>query len=89
MINSKENAVEWAQLLFEQGDAHEHLGDLIKEMSSRGEIDTEAYAVDMAHMFAHLNRAWNSRNLVGEITDENHEKYSCYPCDLEPLASKI
>ena len=36
MINIKDNPLEWSQLMSELEDAHEHLGDLIKEMREEG-----------------------------------------------------
>lgn len=86
MINSKDNPVAWDQLLSELEDAHEHLGNLIAEMAREGSIDVESYAVDVAHVYAHLNRAWNTRNIISELTDEQWEKGRSYPIDLEPLA---
>ena len=67
-------------------DAHEHLGNLIKEMQSSGKIDVESYAVHVAHIYAHLNRAWNSRECEGELSEKQWEEYRSYPKDLEPIA---
>jgi len=86
MINSKDHPVAWAQLMSELEDAHEHLGSLISEMARDGAIDVESYAVDIAHISAHLNRAWNTRNITGEVTEEQWEEGRSYPTDLEPLA---
>ena len=86
MINNKDNPVEWSQLMSELEDAHEHLGQLINEMQENGSIDVEAYAVDVAHVYAHLNRAWNSRNFVGDMSDSQWEGFRPYPTDLEPIA---
>ena len=72
--------------MHELADAYEHLGDLIKEMQEQGKIEVESYAVDLAHVYAHLNSAWNSRNFEGEMTYEDWEKFRSYPGDLEPLA---
>ncbi len=86
MINSKDNPLEWAQLISELEDAHEHLGDLLKEMSDGGRIDIEGYSIDIAHVYAHLNRAWNSREFEGEMSETQWEEYRAFPTDLEPLA---
>lgn len=67
-------------------DAHEHLGDLIREMQESGEIDVESYAVCVAHVYAHLNRAWNSREFKGELSKKQWEEFRSYPKDLEPIA---
>ena len=86
MINNKDHPVAWAQLLSELEDTHEHLGSLISEMDREGKIDVESYAVDIAHIYAHLNRAWNTRDITSEVTDEQWEEGRSYPKDLEPLA---
>ena len=86
MINSKDHPAAWAQLMSELEDAHEHLGSLISGMTRDGQIDIESYAIDVAHIYAHLNRAWNTRNVSGEITEEQWEEGRSYPTDLEPLA---
>lgn len=86
MINSKDNPLEWSQLMHELEDAYEHLGDLIKEMEKDGRIDIEPYTIDVARVFAHLNRAWNSREFVGEMSEKQWEEYRSFPKDLEPIA---
>ena len=86
MINSKDHPVPWAQLMSELEDAHEHLGSLISEMNRDGKIDVESYAVDVAHIYAHLNRAWNTRNITDDVTEEQWEEGRSFPSDLEPLA---
>jgi hypothetical protein len=86
MINSKDNPLEWSLLMSELEDAHKHLGDLIKEMHKEGRVDVESYAVDVAHVYAHLNRAWNSRKFEGEMSEPQWEEYRSFPNDLEPIA---
>jgi len=72
--------------MFELEDAHEHLGDLIKVMQKDGLIDDEDYAIQVAHVHAHLNRAWNSRELKGAMTESERDIYRAFPDDLAPLA---
>ena len=67
-------------------DAHEHLGNLIKEMQTDGRIDIEGYSIDVAHVYAHLNRAWNSREILGQLSESQWEVCREFPKDLEPLA---
>ena len=85
MINQTDNPVQWALLLYELDDAKEHLESLIGQMAKEGTIDEEDYAVQLGHLFAHLNRNWNARNLGRELTREEHERYSRFPNDLEPI----
>ena len=64
MINLKQNPVEWASLMYELDDLNEHLESLIDEMNDKGEISVEEYQVQIGHLYAHLNRAWNSSCLL-------------------------
>ncbi|MGB7208813.1 MAG: hypothetical protein WBD27_09165 [Pyrinomonadaceae bacterium] len=85
MINEKDNPVEWAILIYELDDAREHLETLLKEMSEAGDFTDEDFAASVGHIFAHLNRAWNTRNVVSEITSERTDAMSQFPTDLKPV----
>ena len=85
MINSKEDPAEWAALMYELEDARDHLGDLVKQMLEAGAIDEAEYSVNLGHVFAHLNRAWNTRNLKQVSQESRQGSYSEYPTDLEPV----
>ena len=77
--------MEWAALMFELEDAHEHLGDLIAAMRSAGAADEIDYRIRIAHVFAHLNRAWHTRSLEGEASESQREEFTQFPRDLEPV----
>ena len=84
MINSKSNPVEWAALLYELEDAKEHLESLITQMNSDGAIDEESeYKIHIGHIYAHINRGWNSRNKIGEQTEDERNLFSSFPNDIE------
>ena len=85
MINQRENYVTWALLLHELEDAREHLENLIREMSNGGEINEADFRVDLGHVYAHLNRAWNGRNEADEPNSELWEAQSQLPNDLEMM----
>jgi len=85
MINASEYPTEWALLLFDLDETQEHLKSLIDQMNENGRIDEEDYAVQLGHIFAHLNRAWNARSLSGEIPEGEYAKYSRFPDDLDPV----
>ncbi|WP_240312047.1 hypothetical protein [Teredinibacter turnerae] len=86
MINGNQNPLAWVQLISELEDARDHLGSLIEEMMTNGAIDVESYAVDIAHIYAHLNRAWNTRNIKDELTEDQWENGRSFPTDIEPIA---
>ena len=58
MINNSTNSVEWALLIYELDDASEHLANLSRKMANQGAIDSEDFAIQLGHIYAHLNRAW-------------------------------
>ncbi len=85
MINSKSNPVEWSSLMYELEDAKEHLEKLIAQMNKDGTIDEEVeYKMHIGHIYAHINRGWNSRNIVGEYDERERETFSSFPSDIEP-----
>ncbi|WP_185234714.1 hypothetical protein [Teredinibacter franksiae] len=85
MIDKERNPIEWAQLMYELDDVHEHLGDLITKMNTSNEVRKEEYSIEMAHIYAHINRAWNSRNTVGEISESERKVHTEFPKDLKPI----
>jgi hypothetical protein len=85
MINANENPVAWPLLLMQLDDAREHLEDLIQKMNEAGAIEESEFAVDLGHIYAHLNRVWHSRNLSSEITEEQWPKFNQFPNDLTPV----
>ena len=85
MIDHKQFPVAWALLVSELEEAHEHLGELIGQLGAEGALDDSEYAVHLGHVFAHLNRAWHSRNLTTQITSEQWPTFSQFPKDVAPL----
>ena len=86
MINRHEHPVGWAQLMSELEDAHEHLGRLIAEMTENTDYGDPNLAVDLGHVFAHLNRAWYCRTKPDNLSDAEWESAREYPSDLRPIA---
>jgi hypothetical protein len=84
MINKKENQQEWCTLMYELEDSVEHLNSLIAQMSTDGEIDEVDYKTQLGHIYAHLNRGWNSINLKEYRLCERGE-LTKMPDDLEPV----
>ncbi len=83
MINEKDHPVTWAMLIYELDDAKEHLEALIKKMS-QDEIDEQEFRILMGHIYAHLNRACNSRNdQTEDLMQEKWDEYSQFPSDIE------
>jgi hypothetical protein len=85
MINKKENYAEWTLLAEELNEAREHLSEIVAKMIASNNYDDSEFSVDLGHVYAHLNRVWNSRNQTSEITEEQREKFSQFPIDLQPV----
>ncbi len=85
MINEKDNPVEWAMLRYELDDAREHIETLLKDMTETDDFTDEDYAVSMAHIYAHLNRAWNRRNSDSEPNSDQMDNFSQFPTDIIPI----
>jgi len=83
MIESKENPVEWAGLMYELDDLKDHLESLINVMNENGEIQKEEYRIQIGHLYAHLNRAWNSRNATSDEVENNIEMFTKFPKDIK------
>lgn len=85
MIDESNNPVEWALLIAELDEAREHLERLSSEMAEVGSIDESTLSVQLGHIYAHLNRVWNSRRLGREISEPEWNRYSQFPTDIEPV----
>lgn len=87
MLTNAEHPVAWAMLMNEVQEAHEHLGKLLAEMGRQNEIDEADFAVQIAHVFAHLNRAWHGRNDVAldQCSGDAFRERSRFPVDLRPV----
>jgi hypothetical protein len=83
MISEKDNPVQWALLGMELDEAKEHLAALTAEMAEAGAIDEEDFKIQLGHVFAHLNRCWNARNLPDGLPDDKWSELSQTPADLE------
>lgn len=92
MIDPKRDPVAWAMLMYELEDAHEHLGNLIRDMCA----DVIDFRIQLARIYAHLNRAWNLRDkddawhdaltATDSMQNEEYEGARAFPTDLEPIA---
>ena len=86
MINRTDNPMAWAMFLNDLEDAHEHLGNLIKEVSADVEYGEPELRIDLGHVYAHLNRAWRRRLVAEDFSDTEWVAAGTFPNDLEPVA---
>jgi len=82
MINRTDNPVGWSLLLSELEDAHEHLGNLIKEISDGSEYGEPELQIDLGHVYAHLNRAWRRRVIAEDFSEAEWEAARAFPMIL-------
>ena len=85
MSTKTENNESLIWMLYELEEAKEHLESLLTELSENEVITEEEFKVYMGHIYAHLNRAWNSRNRETEVREENWEEMRKFPTDIEPI----
>ncbi len=87
MLTASDYPVAWAMLIYELDDAHQHLRELVDQMVASRTIDEADYRVQLGHVFAHLNRAWNNRADAQshELTGQLWEERSSFPKDLSPV----
>ncbi len=87
MLTLEQHPVSWSLLLYELSDATDHLGTLVSEMSEAGEIDEHDFAVQLGHVYAHLNRVWNCRANAqfDQLSANDYNQASKFPSDLNPL----
>lgn len=85
LISKKDNPVEWSLIIYDLDELEEHLTNFIEDFHSKDQYDEEEYKIKIGHLYAHLNRIYNSRNHIGEISDEEFEKYSNFPLDIKPV----
>jgi len=85
MINSQNDLVAWVMLVYELEDAQDGLKSLLEDMAKEKEFDEVEFSIHMAHIFSHLNRAWNARNATEEQHQDNAlwEEWRKFPTDLE------
>ncbi len=85
MINGIGNPVEWALLGYELDEVAEHVQALSKLITPNGTLSEEEFEVYVGHIYAHLNRIWNSRNHVGELDDDLRREFTQFPSDISFL----
>lgn len=86
MINRADNPLGWSMMLYDLTDAHEHLGNLIKEAADDPEFSEPDLRLQLGHVYAHLNRAWRRREVAEDFAEGEWEGAGAFPDDLEPVA---
>jgi hypothetical protein len=62
MSNEQTAPIAWALLQYELLDAQEGITSLLRDMADNKEFGEVGFEIHIAHIYGHLNRAWNGRN---------------------------
>jgi hypothetical protein len=85
MISMKDAPVSWAMLMYDLDDAREDLESLLTEMRNNdAEVDEEYFRIRLSHIYWHLNRAWNHRDVPDDLLETDDLNAGQFPHDLEP-----
>jgi len=75
---------EW--VLHHLSEASEELQRTIDEIRESEDYDVGEFTVAMAHLYHHLNTAWNSRDAsadrVRNVSDQDFKSWSAFPRDI-------
>ncbi len=72
--------------LFHLAEAREAIESLLAEMRTSPEYDEANFAIDMQHIYWHINSAWNGRHFrpdQEDLTDGLYQSFIQYPADLQ------
>ena len=74
-------------VLWHLREAAEALTNTIAEMEADPEYSREALGVEMAHLYHHLNTAWNARDAATARVDacsaEDFREWRQFPADID------
>jgi hypothetical protein len=72
-------------------EAEEQLRSLISQAEQRPEFSFESFHIGMAHLYHHLNTAWNARNATRDQwvnqAEEDFKRWEQFPNDLPLIGS--
>jgi hypothetical protein len=73
-------------ILFHLREAHEELTRTIAKFDAAPCVEENEFEIALAHMYNHLNTAWNARALTDEYiamqTNDDFYTWRAYPADI-------
>jgi hypothetical protein len=72
--------------LFHLAEAKEAIESVLARMQADPDYDQSNFAIDMQHVYWHINSAWNGRHFSSDqqaLTDAVYQSFIQYPKDLE------
>jgi hypothetical protein len=84
MVNKQTAPVAWALLQYELADAQDGIASLLHDMAEDKEFSKIEFGIHMAHIYGHLNRAWNRRNATDKQLEADRlpDEWDKFPTDL-------
>lgn len=74
-------------VLFHLKEALEEINKTIKEITTEADYDDSEFSVAMAHLYHHINSAWNARNAsdeeAKECSEANFQIWRHFPTDID------
>ncbi|GAA4494642.1 hypothetical protein GCM10023172_05170 [Hymenobacter ginsengisoli] len=85
MIEEQKEPVAWYLLMYELIDAQDGIESLLRDMKEDKEFSEIEFGIHMAHIYGHLNRAWNRRNATDKQIDTYPmpEEWNSFPTDSD------
>jgi hypothetical protein len=81
-----EDAMNKGWILFHLREAHEELTRTIAKIDTAPTVDEIEFEIALAHMYNHLNTAWNSRaasdEQIAAQTDDDFYTWRAFPADI-------
>jgi hypothetical protein len=78
-----------ALMAYDLADAKEQLDEIVERFTPGAEIDEHDFRVWFAHLYGHLNSAWNARNCTAQDRDladgKQLDTLKQFPTDIEPV----
>lgn len=86
MIDAEHDPVGWALMVAHLEEARDHLDSLIASLAQTRSVDEAEFAVDIGHLYAHINRVWNSRRSgLENVSGEQWDAFTEFPSDVRPV----
>jgi hypothetical protein len=78
-----------ALMAYELADAQEQLNEIVERFTPDAEINESDLRVWFAHLYGHLNSAWNTRHCSQQDQDladgKQLDKWKQFPTDIDPI----
>lgn len=78
-----------ASIVYDLSDAREEIDSILELFNPGDQVDESEFRVRIAHLYYHVNSAWNKRKLTDEELEltggEDCNRLAQFPLDITPL----